>query len=98
LHQRLKEIPGASSSQESFHKDYIPPRKDNAPQVKVPVDGKYPLETSPIPPGVSIEGDMLGEGFHPQNCRSRYHRREEFLELAREKYLCTKSMYWAHRR
>jgi hypothetical protein len=30
-------------------------------QVKVPVDGKYPLETSLVPPGVIIEGDMLGK-------------------------------------
>jgi len=41
--------------------DYIPPRKANAPHIRVPTYGKYPLATSPIPLGVSIEGDMLGK-------------------------------------
>jgi hypothetical protein len=66
----VKETPGASASQANFHRDYIPPRKDNTPQVKVPADGKYPLVTPPIPPSVSVEGDMLGKVVHPEVHRS----------------------------
>jgi hypothetical protein len=50
----------ASNSQENFHRDYIPLRKDNVPQFKVPKDKKYPLATPTIPPSVSIEEDMIG--------------------------------------
>jgi hypothetical protein len=56
----VEETLEVSASQAIFHRDYIPPRKDNEPKVKVPTDGKYPLVTSPIPPNISVEGDMIG--------------------------------------
>jgi hypothetical protein len=56
----LEETLRASTWNENFHRDYIPPQKDTTPQVKVPTNGKYPLATLEIPPSVSIEGDMLG--------------------------------------
>jgi hypothetical protein len=60
LSPKVEEAPGASTLQEIFQRDYIPLQKDNAPSVKVPANGKYPLATTTIPPGVSVEGDMLG--------------------------------------
>jgi hypothetical protein len=57
----FEETPGALTLQQIFHRDYIPPRKETAPQVRVPTNGKYPLVTPGIPPGVIVEGDMLGK-------------------------------------
>jgi hypothetical protein len=37
------ETPRASASKFSFHRDYIPPRKDTMPQVRVPIEGKLPI-------------------------------------------------------
>jgi hypothetical protein len=75
------------ASQESFHRDYIPPRKDNVPQVKVPTDGKYPLETSPVPPGVSIEGDMLGKVVSLKFVDHDITDEQKFPELGQGKVL-----------
>jgi hypothetical protein len=50
----FEETPGASTSQERFHREYIPPRKYTTPQVRVSTDGKYPLVTPKIPPDVIV--------------------------------------------
>jgi hypothetical protein len=65
---------------------------DNAPPIKVPANGKYPLETSPVPPGVSIEGDMLDKVVSLKFMDHDITDEQKFPELAREKYLCTKSI------
>jgi hypothetical protein len=81
----------ASTSQETFHRDYIPPRKYNAPHIKVPADGKYLLATSPIPLGVSI-GGMLDKLVTLNFLDHDITDEQKFPEMAREKYLCTKSV------
>jgi hypothetical protein len=50
------------------------------------------LEASPIPPSVSVEGDMLGKVFSLKFVDHDITDEQKFLELAREKYLCTKSV------
>jgi hypothetical protein len=50
----FEETPGDSTSQERFHKEYIPPRKYTMPQVRVSIDGKYPLVMPKIPPDVTV--------------------------------------------
>jgi hypothetical protein len=65
---------------------------DNAPPINVPTNGKYPLGTSPVPPGVSIEGDMLGRLSSLKFMDHDITDEKKFPELAREKYLCTKSI------
>jgi hypothetical protein len=91
---KVEEIPGAlaSTSQEIFHMDYILPKKDNAPHVKVPIDGKYLMATSPIPPSVSVEGDMLNKVSTLKFVDHDITNAHNFPEMAREKYLCTKSV------
>jgi hypothetical protein len=44
-----------------FHRDYLPPRMDNAPHIHIPTNGKYPLPKMLVPPGVRMEEDMLGK-------------------------------------
>jgi hypothetical protein len=42
-----------------FHKDYLPPRKDDTPPITVLVNAKYPLPIAPVPKGISRDEDML---------------------------------------
>jgi hypothetical protein len=61
------------------------------PHVKVLADVIYPLKIALVPHGVSTKGDMLG------NVASKFVDHDiidqhKFLELAREKYLCTRSV------
>jgi hypothetical protein len=58
---KFEETTGASTSQPMFPRDYIPPRKDTAPHVILPMDAKYLLVTPKIPPNFIIEGDMMGK-------------------------------------
>jgi hypothetical protein len=46
----------------------------------------------PIPPGVSVEGDMLGKISTLKFSDHDIMDEKKFPELAREKYLCTKSV------
>jgi hypothetical protein len=89
---KVEEIARDLDSQENFHRDYIPPRKDNAHQVKEPTDGKYPLATPTVPPSVSVEGDMLGKVVSLKFVDHDITDEQKFLEIAREKYLCAKSV------
>jgi hypothetical protein len=72
--------------------DYIPPRKDNVPHVKVPADGKYLSATSPVPPSASVEGDILGKVVALNFLDHDITDKKKFPELAMEKYLCAKSV------
>jgi hypothetical protein len=74
----------ASSSQASFYKDYIPPRKYITLLIKVPTDGKYLLVTSLVSPGVSIEGDMLGKVVGLK-FKDHIISEKKFLDMAKEK-------------
>jgi hypothetical protein len=88
----FEETPRASASQQRFHRDYLPPRKDTTPQVRVPIDGKYLLVTLEIPPGVIIEGDMLGKIVALKFIDHDIMDEHKFPELEHEKYFCTKSV------
>ena len=59
----VEEVPeaSASTSQESFHKYYLPARMENVTPINVPTNGKYSLPKSLVLPGVNIEGEMLGK-------------------------------------
>ena len=90
----VEEIPEASTfaSQANFHKDYVPLRKYNVSQFKVPVDEKYPLETSLVPPSVIIEGDMLGKVSSLNFVYHNMKNEHKFPKMSKEKYLCSKSV------
>jgi hypothetical protein len=88
----FEEMPRASASQSRFPRDYIPPRKDTAPQVRLPKDAKYPLVMPEIPPGVIIEGDLMGKVVALKFLDHDITDAQKFLELAWDKYLCTKSV------
>jgi hypothetical protein len=86
----FEETPRAWASQQSFHRDYIPPRKDTVPQFRVPTDGKYPSFMLDIPPGVIIEGDMLGNIVALKFVDHEIMDEQKFLEMERENCLCAK--------
>jgi hypothetical protein len=75
-----------------FPKDYIPFRKDIAPHVILSKDAKYPLVTLDIPPGVIIEGDPMGKVVSLKFSDHDITYAQKFLDLAWDKYLCTKSV------
>jgi hypothetical protein len=62
------------------------------PHVKFLVEGKYPLETSPIPLGVSVEGAILGKISTLKFVDHDITDEKRFLEMARGMYLCAKSV------
>jgi hypothetical protein len=90
----VEEIPRAlaSNSQASFHRYYVPLKKDNTSQIKVLADGKYPLETSLVPPGVIIEGDMLDKVVSLKFMDHDITDEQKFSNFSREKLFCAKSV------
>jgi hypothetical protein len=85
--------PGASASGPSpvnFLKDYVPPRKPTTKQVKLPKEPKYELVEPEIPPGVIIEGDMLGTVGNMKFADHDLEDIKKFPELAPDKYMHTK--------
>jgi hypothetical protein len=60
--------------------------------IQVPTNGKYPLPIAPVPPGVRIEGEMLGNIAGLKFMDHDITDEQKFPELAREKYLCTRSI------
>jgi hypothetical protein len=56
----VEETLGASSSEPRFPRDYIPPRKDDAPPVTLQKTPYYKLVMPDIPDGVIMDEDMLG--------------------------------------
>jgi len=44
----------------NFPRAYLPPRKLTTKQIKLEKETKYDMVTPVIPPGVTIDGDMLG--------------------------------------
>jgi len=83
---------GASASQLNFHRDYILPRKDTMPQVRVLTDRNYLLVTQEIPPGVIVEGNMLGKIISLKFANYNITDEQKFPEMEWENYLCTKSI------
>jgi hypothetical protein len=65
---------------------------DNAPPSTVPTKGKYMLPTSPVPLGVSIEGDILGKVAGIKFMDHDITDAKKFPDLAKEKYLHTRSV------
>jgi hypothetical protein len=90
----VEEVAGASTSvpPTRFHRDYLPPRMENAPPVNVPANGKYPLPIAPVPDGVSSDEDMLGKISSLKFMDHDITDAQKFPELAREKYLHTRSI------
>jgi len=60
------------------------------PQVKLTADGKYLLATLKIPPGLIVEGDMLGNIATLKFADHNSIDEKKFPEMERENYLCTK--------
>jgi hypothetical protein len=75
-----------------FHRDYLPPRKDDTPPINVPVNAKYPLSIAPVPVGVSSDEDMLGKISNLKFMDHDITDTQKFPELARDQYLCTKTI------
>jgi hypothetical protein len=65
---------------------------DNVPHIHVPSNGKYPLLIAPIPPGVSMEGEMLENITNLKFSDHDITKQKKFPELARENYLGTRSI------
>jgi hypothetical protein len=89
----FKETPEASTSGPSlvnFSKDYVPPRKPTTKQVKLPKETKYELVEPEIPPGVIIEGDMLGTIGNLKYADHDLEDVKKFPELEIDKYMHTK--------
>jgi hypothetical protein len=42
-----------------FHRDYLSPRKDDAPLINVPMNAKYPLLIAPVMVAISSDEDMI---------------------------------------
>jgi hypothetical protein len=79
-------------SQESFHRDYLLSRMDNAPSIHVPTNGKYPFLTSPVPPGVNMEREMPDNITILKFMDHDITDERKFLELAKEIYFFTRSI------
>jgi hypothetical protein len=89
----VEEVVGASSSQhqQEFHRDYLPPREDDAPQINLPANAKYPVSVAPVPAGVSSDEDMLGKISNLKFMDHDIMDTQKFPELARDQYLCTRT-------
>jgi hypothetical protein len=88
----FKEMTRASSLHLIFRRDYIPLRKESAPHDGMPKDMKYPLVTPDIPPGVVIEGDLMGKVAALNFSNHDIIDALKFPELAQDKCLHTKSV------
>jgi hypothetical protein len=57
----VKEVVGVSTPtpQEKFHRDYLPPRRSDAPYIQLQDNSKYPLLMAPVPDGVSSGEELL---------------------------------------
>jgi hypothetical protein len=75
-----------------FHRDYIPPRKYNAPHVKEPTNAKYPLTTTLVPHGLSTKGFMLDKMAALKFVDHDIIDEQNFPELARDNYFCIRSV------
>jgi hypothetical protein len=66
-----------------FHRDYLPPWRDDTPPVNVPVNAKYPLPIAPVPNEVSSDEDMLGKVANLKFMDHDIIDSQKFPELAR---------------
>jgi hypothetical protein len=73
-----------------FHRDYLPPRRDDTPPVNVPVNAKYPLPITPVLNDVSSDEDMLGKVANLKFMDHDITDTHKFPELVKDQYLCTK--------
>jgi len=80
-------IPGVSSSEIRFPRDYIPPRKDTTNPINLLKDAKYELVEPEIPLGVIMEEDMLGLILNLKYAGHDIMDERKFLELALSNYL-----------
>jgi hypothetical protein len=70
-------------------KDYIPPRKSSTNLVNLQKEEKYDLVEPEIPPGVIVEGDMLGAIPSLKFTDHDLSDEKKFPDLAPRKYLKT---------
>jgi hypothetical protein len=68
----------------------VSPKKTKTKHVKLPKEPNYELFEPKIPPGVIIEGYMLGMIRNMKYVDHDLVVVQKFLELATEKYMCTK--------
>jgi hypothetical protein len=73
-----------------FHRDYLPPRADDAPQINLPANAKYPMPVAPVLVGVSSDEDMLRNISNLKFMDHDIMDTQKFLELDRDHYLCTR--------
>jgi hypothetical protein len=67
----------------------VPPRNPTTKQVRLPKEPKYDLVTPMIPPGVTVEGDMLGAVGSLKFSDHDLADLKKFPELVPHNYLCT---------
>jgi hypothetical protein len=75
-----------------FHRDYLPLRIDESPPINVPVNAKYPFLIAPVLTDVSREEYMLRKITNLNFMDHDIIDTQKFPELARDQYLCTKTV------
>jgi hypothetical protein len=75
-----------------FHRDYLPPRVDYAPQINLPSNAKYPVSVAPILVGVRSNEDMLGKISNLKFMDHDIMDTKKFLGLSRDRSLCTRTI------
>jgi hypothetical protein len=70
-----------------FSREYVPPRKLIANQFRLQKEAKYDMVTLVIPPGVIVEGDMLGSIGNLSYSNHDLTDLKKFRELAPHNYL-----------
>jgi hypothetical protein len=73
----------------NFPRAYVPLRNPTTKQVTLQKEAKYDLVTSVIPPGVTVEGDMLGTVGSLRILDQNPANLKKFPELPPHNYLCT---------
>jgi len=75
-----------------FHRDYLPPRLDDAPQINIPSNANYVVPVPPILASVSSDEDMLEKISNLKLMKNDIMDTQKFLELSRDQYLCTRTV------
>jgi hypothetical protein len=75
-----------------FHIDYLSLWIDNATPANVPTNRKYPFLIALVLDGVSSDDDMLRNIFSLNFMEHDITNAQKFPELARKKYLHTRSV------
>jgi hypothetical protein len=74
-----------------FHRDYLPPKKDGAPPINLPMNEKYPLPIELVLDGLSSDEDMLDKVSNLNFMDHNINDTQKIYELSKDQYLCTKA-------